>query len=295
MKRRHTILMAGMLATLLLCGALRAEGDDRRVKVRGTFLKRAELEIGGRGVLAIVIGLADKDTPVKVVVPRRNKDLLAAARRLRRGQKVVVVYVVDGGRKWAQRIEVIRGDDDEKKDIKKDKDEDKGKHEDTPLRKQVAELRHRIERMEKQLRQLTEQNAHLKRRLAELETTGKGRAAMHKDKKDRKKPGADDHGDLPDGIVGFRGMLVGTVVKKLDVGFVLKVAKIGKVWKQSKAKHPKAAIGKQLKLIIPAESKLSRRHRRTLRTLEPGDRVSVGAFHHEGDRLTIVEEFRRID
>jgi len=76
MKRRHAILMTGMLAALLLSGTLRAEREDRRVKMRGTFIKLTELEIDGRGFLAIVIGRADKDASVKVVVPRRNKDLL---------------------------------------------------------------------------------------------------------------------------------------------------------------------------------------------------------------------------
>jgi len=100
---------------------------------------------------------------------------------------------------------------------------------------------------------------------------------------------------LPDGMVGFRGMLAGRVLRKLDRGFVLKVEKVAKVWEHNRADRPEAAVGKELIITIRADEELGGRFLRTLRALEIGERVLVEAFHFEGNRLTVVEQLQRAD
>jgi regulator of replication initiation timing len=100
---------------------------------------------------------------------------------------------------------------------------------------------------------------------------------------------------LPDGMVGFRGVLVGRVLRKLDRGFVLKVERVTKVWEHNRADKPEAAVGKELIITIRADDELSGRFLRTLRALEIGERVLVEAFHFEGNRLTVVEQLQRAD
>ncbi len=100
---------------------------------------------------------------------------------------------------------------------------------------------------------------------------------------------------LPDGMVGFRGVLLGRVLRKLDRGFVLKVEKVAKVWEHKRADKPEAAVGKELIITIRADEELGGRFLRTLRALEIGERVLVEAFHFEGNRLTVVEQLRKFD
>jgi len=96
-------------------------------------------------------------------------------------------------------------------------------------------------------------------------------------------------------VRGFKGMLVGTVTKMLDRGFVLKVGKVTRVWKHNKAKRPQNAVGKLFTCIVRGEGRMNRRHLEVIRGLKAGDHVSVEAFHLEGNRLTLVEELRKID
>lgn len=90
-------------------------------------------------------------------------------------------------------------------------------------------------------------------------------------------------------------MLRGTVARKGDRGFVLKVEAVTKVWPQSKASNPQAAVGKELSVVIRPESKLGERHMQTLRELKAGDRAIVEAFHFEGDNLTVVEALEKAE
>ncbi len=100
---------------------------------------------------------------------------------------------------------------------------------------------------------------------------------------------------LPDGMVGFRGVLVGRIMRKLDRGFVLKIERVVKVWEDNRSDRPEAAIGKELIITIRADEELGGRFLRTLRALEIGERVLVEAFHFEGNRLTVVEQLRKAD
>jgi len=100
---------------------------------------------------------------------------------------------------------------------------------------------------------------------------------------------------LPEGMIGFRGVLVGRVLRKLDRGFVLNVEKVTNVWESNRADRPEAAVGKDLIITIRADEELGGRFLRTLRTLKIGERVLVEAFHFEGNRLTVVEQLQKVE
>jgi hypothetical protein len=94
---------------------------------------------------------------------------------------------------------------------------------------------------------------------------------------------------------GFRGVLIGRVLRKLDRGFVLKVEKVAKVWENNRADKPEAAVGKELIITIRADEELGERFLHTLRTFKIGERVLVEAFHFEGNRLTVVEQLQKAE
>jgi hypothetical protein len=101
--------------------------------------------------------------------------------------------------------------------------------------------------------------------------------------------------DLPEGMIGFRGVLVGRVLRKLDRGFVLKVEKVANVWENNRADRPEAAVGRELIITIRTHEELGGRFLDTLRTLKTGERVLVEAFHFEGNRLTVVEQLQKVE
>jgi regulator of replication initiation timing len=101
--------------------------------------------------------------------------------------------------------------------------------------------------------------------------------------------------NLPDGMIGFRGVLVGRILRKLDRGFVLKVERIERVWESNKADRPEVAEGKELIITIREDEELGGRFLDTLRNLEIGERILVEAFHFEGNRLTVVEQLKKIE
>lgn len=100
---------------------------------------------------------------------------------------------------------------------------------------------------------------------------------------------------LPDGIKGFRGILRGTIVTTGKNGFILKVEKVVRVWKQSKAEKPEEVIGEEVEVGLWRESRLAEQHRKTLATLKPGDKVDAEVFHFGGDHLSVVEELKKVE
>jgi regulator of replication initiation timing len=100
---------------------------------------------------------------------------------------------------------------------------------------------------------------------------------------------------LPEGMIGFRGVLVGRILRKIDRGFVLKVEKVDKVWESNRADRPEAAVGRDLIITIRADEELGERFLNTLRTLKIGERVLVEAFHFDGNRLTVVEQLKKVE
>ena len=100
---------------------------------------------------------------------------------------------------------------------------------------------------------------------------------------------------LPAGIQSFRGILVGTIKSKAESSFVLKVDKVEKVWKGSRATDPKVAAGKDLTLVLRSRRGRPNPHLETLRGLKVADRVAAGALHSGADQLDLVEVLRKVD
>ena len=102
---------------------------------------------------------------------------------------------------------------------------------------------------------------------------------------------------LPDGLQGFKGMLVGTLVRKWSAEgeFVLKIERIAVIWKEYKGDDdaPERAVGKEVTVALTRQNRLYEQHARTLRSLKVGDPVLVEAFHLGGNRLTVIETLRR--
>lgn len=198
------------------------------------------------------------------------------------------------------------------------------------IARQFRELMSRVERMERELRELRAENERLRRQLRDAggprrEREGEVRKGREVDRRregrereerevrreperrrgrqaqaDRERPrerevAREADPSLPDGMIGFRGVLIGRIVRKLDRGFVLKVEKIANVWEHNRADNPEAAVGKELIITIRADEELGGRFLRALRALETGERVLVEAFHFEGNRLTVVEQLQRSD
>jgi len=100
---------------------------------------------------------------------------------------------------------------------------------------------------------------------------------------------------LPEGIRGFKGIMIGTITSKAEKTFVLKVEKITRVWRHNEAKDPESVLGKEVPITLWEQSRLAERHRETFAKLKKGDRVEVEAFHLEGDRLAVVEELKKVE
>lgn len=183
---------------------------------------------------------------------------------------------------------------------------------------ELRELREHIERMQEELQELRAQNERLKRQLRErsgperereiriqirregeerreVERRREGREREERDVRTRRVVRRDAELSLPEGMKGFRGVLVGKILRKLDRGFVLSVERVTKVWEHNKADRPEAAVGKELIITIRADDELGGRFLRTLRNLETGERVLVEAFHFEGNHLSVVEQLQRAD
>ena len=55
---------------------------------------------------------------------------------------------------------------------------------------------------------------------------------------------------IPEGVEGLRGLLVGALVSKdVEKGeFMVKIAQVKRVWRNNKAKNPRSAVGKTVKV-----------------------------------------------
>jgi len=181
------------------------------------------------------------------------------------------------------------------------------------LERMEAELReHRehIERMQEELQELRAENERLRRQLRERDGPEREREVeirIRREAEEQRESRGQEEREvqrrrveqreigLPDGMAGFRGVLIGRILRKLDRGFVLKVERVDKVWEDNRADNPEAAIGKELIITIRADEERGERFLHTLRTLEIDERVLVEAFHFEGERLTVVEQLQKAE
>ncbi|PJB63390.1 MAG: hypothetical protein CO096_22390, partial [Armatimonadetes bacterium CG_4_9_14_3_um_filter_66_14] len=84
---------------------------------------------------------------------------------------------------------------------------------------------------------------------------------------------------LPEGIKGFKGMAVGTIVKKGDQELVVKIERITKVWKANKAKDPQSIVGKEVPMGLYKKGRLYKAQLETMKILKVGDRILCEPFH----------------
>lgn len=141
MKRSLGMSVAVGLVVALVGGmVLAAEGGT----LRGAFVKRVEKQLGEVGYLGIVVRLAEGRGETTLLVPRRREDLMKAARELREGQTVEVLYGVEEGQKWVRGIEVAREPEARPQEAEE-------------LRRMVRQLLERVEKLEAQVKELREQ------------------------------------------------------------------------------------------------------------------------------------------
>lgn len=101
----------------------------------------------------------------------------------------------------------------------------------------------------------------------------------------------------PEGLVGFSGQVRGVVVKKRDNNVVeFKVGRIIRTWENNKADQPEALKGRTVPVgptwvqeseggkWHPVES-----HIRFLRSLEPGEELTLELRHAEREHFAILE------
>jgi len=314
MKKPLEILIVGLFAVSLPAGAARAErahksADPPRKRTPGkdgmknAFAKGVvvgRVKAKGKAWIEVtsVSGQTDRYIPEwQGGAPGRsggpNKKVVAQIARLKVGDGVVIKwYVNDHLRIYSvSRLGEARKDEAGGEKPKEESAKLEGSVAKTAgsgtgeLRKIVAKLRERLEKMERELKELRKENARLKKELR-----------RHPDKKEP------EGGGLPEGIRGFRGMLVGVVATTTDRSLVVEVQKIGRTWRQSKAENPRVIVGKKVKIVIEPDrfstdrwEQLVKQHLRVLGGLKTGDRVSVEAFHFGGGHLVVMEELREID
>ena len=308
MKKTFEILIVGLFAVSLLAGAARGasalkstDPPEKRTPgkdgIKNAFAKGivvGRVKAKGKTWIEVtsVSGQTDRYVP-EWQGGGPNKKVVARIARLKVGDRVAVKwYVNDHLRIYSiARLEAAgegeaRRAEREKEGVKLESGVAKTASSETnELRGMVAKLREQLEKMERELKELREENARLKKEL--------GRQPDEKEPED---------GDLPAGIRGFRGTLVGVVATTTDRSLVIEVEKIGRTWRQNKAENPKVIVGKKVKIVIEPDrfstdrwEQLVKQHLRVLGGLKTGDRVSVEAFHFGGDHLVVMEELKEID
>jgi beta-lactamase regulating signal transducer with metallopeptidase domain len=102
-----------------------------------------------------------------------------------------------------------------------------------------------------------------------------------------------DQGNFPAGLQGFRGILLGKVVKTdVEKGvLVFQAESVKRTWPQNKATNPGSSKGKEITVNGIAGKWLD-----VLLVLKPGDRIEVEAFHNRGEALDFVQEWlKKVD
>lgn len=107
--------LAGVMVCLAFTWAAPAVAGDRGRTVTARFVKLIERQIGEREYLGVVVRDREGDDQATVYVSRKQKELVAAARRLRENQAVTLRYVREDGVLWLTRLEAGEGDAGEKR------------------------------------------------------------------------------------------------------------------------------------------------------------------------------------
>ena len=93
---------------------------------------------------------------------------------------------------------------------------------------------------------------------------------------------------VPEGLYGFRGILVGTLVSKdIEKGtLVFRVDSVKRTWPKNKAKGPEAAKGRAITV-----HGISGKWLDVALGIGQGDHLEIEAFHNSGDHLDFTGEW----
>ena len=91
---------------------------------------------------------------------------------------------------------------------------------------------------------------------------------------------------IPEGGVGFAGMIRGKVVHKLDSGLVVQVSAVEKAWEHSKAKDANSLVGTTLVVKVAAGNENMVKF---IGLVHEGEEVTLDVAHKERGALTLLE------
>ncbi|MHC4663522.1 MAG: hypothetical protein ACYS8W_17825 [Planctomycetota bacterium] len=209
-------------------------------------------------------------------------------------------------REWLEKGKIPREEREEKKKEEKEREKKREHEEEKEGEKEKSEKEEEEPGdglWKKKHRDREEKEREKKDRKHEEKEKDRDREKEEKEERSREKErDKDERGEkehewdaLPDGMVGFSGMLGGKVVGKVKNGFILHVKKILKLWKGNEAENPESAIGKNLVILAqwkkgdngkwhPIET-----HLRFINRLEIGQFIHIEVRNDEGERLHILE------
>ena len=105
MMTHKKVQMIGLAVLFDLAGIVCLTGHAEAGEMRGSVVRLTELRVKEQGFMGIVVKPLERGEPQTIVVPRRSERVIQAARALRPGQRVEIVYVEEAGHKWVERLE----------------------------------------------------------------------------------------------------------------------------------------------------------------------------------------------
>lgn len=107
---------------------------------------------------------------------------------------------------------------------------------------------------------------------------------------------ADDQPPGPEGLLGFSGQVRGVVVKKREKNVIeFKVGRLIRTWESNKASQPELLVGRTVPVsprwVQDDDGKWtpSEVHVKFLRTLKPGEELTLELKHAEREHFAILE------
>lgn len=113
-------------------------------------------------------------------------------------------------------------------------------------------------------------------------------ASQARDQKQSSGADRSDSKSLPEGLQNFSGMMIGKLVDRdIERGsFTVKVDYVARVWENNKAKRPRSAVGKQVRVEGVTGKWLDQ-----LLLVRPGETLEFEAQHRGGNALTFPGEW----
>jgi len=180
------MLMLAVVAALAVGLAAETRAADRAGEGRVKFEKLIEKKVGETEYLGIVVHPLEGGGSATLLLGRKHR-LAAAVRKLKKGLVIAVRYGAEGGHDWLTRMEVVgegegerrregdrerkregdrerkrEGDHDRKREGERARGREGGDRDVLVMLRRLAE---RLERLEKQVRELRAENAQLRKRL----------------------------------------------------------------------------------------------------------------------------------